>query len=138
MSKHNYSQYSKKSNNSNIETAAQAANENTNVKPHVDEIIIDDVAVSEIVMSEVVESPIEVKMEPVVAEPVAPKSVIGTVFNCSKLNVRTKPIADADVVCVIDSNSEVEIDMSRSTKEWFKICTATGVEGFCMRKFVKR
>jgi uncharacterized protein YgiM (DUF1202 family) len=92
----------------------------------------------------VIETP-EVKMEPVPAvdviiEPVAaptPKPVTGIVSGCSKLNVRTEPETIADIACIIDANSEVKIDMAKSNKDWFKVTTASGVDGYCMRKFVK-
>jgi SH3-like domain-containing protein len=65
-----------------------------------------------------------------------PKTVSGVVVNCAKLNVREEPSADAEVVCVLDVMSEIRIDATKSDNEWFKICTASGVEGYCMRKFV--
>lgn len=117
MSNHNYSQYSNKKNNHN--------------KPKVDEsvIVLDDLVIEQS----------EVKMEPETAPVVKPevKPVItGTVVNCTKLNVRSNPVIDAEILTVLDANSEVEIDKARSTNEWLKITTAAGIDGFCMRKFV--
>ena len=125
MSKHNYSQYSNK--------------KSSNPKPVVEaEImqlsVVDEVAVPEVVTAVAAPvDPVEVKMEQKKPEV---KPVTGIVFNCNKLNVRVKPASDADVVCVIDVGTEVKIDKTRSTSDWFEICTAAGVEGFCMRKFV--
>lgn len=123
MSNHNYSQYSNKnkkknSDNRNAEPAAQAVHS----KPKVE----------------------EVKMESIEVEPIAETvetvslatSIIGTVTNCSKLNVREKPNTDADVLTVLNYDSEIKIDPARSTNEWLKIVTTSGVEGYCMRKFV--
>ena len=86
----------------------------------------------------VIETP-EVKMEPVPAVDVIiePKPVTGIVSGCSKLNVRTEPETIADIACIIDANSEVKIDMAKSNKDGFKVTTASGVDGYCMRKFVK-
>lgn len=111
-SKHNYSQYSKKTNEPNP------------IKP----------------ASAPVTSP-KVKMEPKIVEETVetvamPKVVSGVVVNCAKLNVREEPSVDADVVCVLDVMSEVKIDVEKSDNEWLKISTANGVEGYCMRKFV--
>lgn len=105
-SKHNYSQYSKK-------TAP-------NIPPS---------------------SAPEVKMEPeLVKETVdtitLPKNVNGVVVNCSKLNVREEPSIESAVICVLDVMSEIEIDVTKSDNEWVKVHTVTGVEGYCMRKFV--
>lgn len=115
MSKHNYSQYS----NKNFET-------------------VEDVAES--VAPVEVESVVEEAVTPMVetVETVTlPETVTGTVVNCTKLNVRVKPNITADVVCVLDVKSEIKIDVAKSNDEWFCVCTAAAVEGYCMRKFVK-
>lgn len=72
--------------------------------------------------------------------PIAPepkKTVRGVVVGCFNLNVRTGPRKDFDVICEIPSESEVEIDESESFEDFYKICTASGVEGFCMKKFIE-
>lgn len=61
----------------------------------------------------------------------------GVVVNCGKLNVRAEPSIDADVVAVLNAQSEIEIDVVKSTDEWFHVCTAAGVDGYCMRKYVE-
>ena len=136
MSKHNYSQYSKKPAVPVDEVIEQVA--------VVDEVVVPEVESVTTVAAPV--EPVEIKMATehredvpkVEPKPVVHKPVVGVVFNCSKLNVREKPEASADIVCVLDGGSEVEIDMSRSASDWYKVCTAAGVDGFCMRKFVKR
>lgn len=114
MSKHNYTQYSKK-------------NENY-VAPAIEE----EVKAVDTVVEPVVETEpeiVETKPETV--------TVTGTVVNCAKLNVRAEANATADVVCVLDAASEIEINVNKSTAEWFSVCSATGIEGFCMRKFIQ-
>lgn len=72
--------------------------------------------------------------------PIAPepkKPVRGVVVDCFNLNVRTGPSKDFDVICEIPSNTEVEINESESSGDFYKICTASGVEGFCMKKFIE-
>jgi len=61
---------------------------------------------------------------------------IGIVVNCKRLNVREKPSVDSNVICVIDCQTELMIYEEESTDEFYKICTASGVEGFCMKKFI--
>ena len=81
----------------------------------------------------------EVKETEIIA-PIAPepkKTVRGVVVGCFNLNVRTGPSKDFDVICEIPSDSEVEIDESESFEDFYKICTASGVEGFCMKKFIE-
>lgn len=126
MSKHNYSQYSKNTVN-------------------VDEIVVEETPVV------VEETPAVVEETPVVdviVEPVAEtetgkkkskpaKSATGIVSGCTKLNIRVKPNATADVLCTVDAKSELKIDESKTNKDWYSVCTSDGVEGYCMRKFVE-
>lgn len=127
LSKHNYSQYSsKKTKDSN------AAVPRKHVAPaqHA----------SEVKMESTIVEPIKHTEPHLVKETVEtvtlPKTVDGVVVDCVKLNIRTEPDIHADVVCVLDVMSELKIDVSKSNKEWFKVSTANGAEGYCMRKFV--
>ena len=63
-------------------------------------------------------------------------SVVGKVAGCVRLNVRKSPRTDAEVLCEVSNNSELLIDTDQSTDKWFKVCTAAGTEGFCMKKYV--
>lgn len=67
--------------------------------------------------------------------PVPPKT--GIVVDCARLNVRKKPKADAEVAVIIDRSAEVMIDEENSTKSFYKVCTEVGVEGYCMKQFIK-
>jgi hypothetical protein len=128
MSKHNYSQYSKK--NADIDETIVEETDVVEETPVVEEtVVVDETVVTE--AAPVVEVDVDKKR----AKPAKP--ITGVVVNCTKLNVRANPDATADVVCVLDAKSEVKIDKAKSNKEWFAVCTATGVEGYCMRKFVE-
>lgn len=122
--KHNYSQYSK----------------NTNKPVEADPVVVEQEVVTEVneVIEPVAEPVIEVVEAPAPVEQNKPEpmSVTGVVAGCVKLNVRAEPKSNADVVCVINAKSELKIDMSKSDDDWFYINTASGVEGYCMRKFV--
>ena len=76
-------------------------------------------------------NPIEI--EPEVTESEA--NIKGFV-DCRKLNVRAEPSIDAEVVCVISEGTELLIDEAESTDDFYKICTAAGVEGYCMGMFI--
>lgn len=81
--------------------------------------------------------PREIKMVEETVDTVAlPKTVNGVVTDCKKLNVRVAPSIEADVICALNVMSEVEIIITESTDDWFKIRTAAGVKGYCMRRFV--
>lgn len=61
----------------------------------------------------------------------------GVVVDCLKLNVREAPNANAAVVCVIDASTNLVIIEDESTDEFYAVCTESGAEGYCMKKFVK-
>ena len=114
MANHNYSQYSNKNkhhkqNNQN--------NQNRNIqqpKPEVKPQLVQETV-----------------------ETVAlPQTVEGVVAHCAKLNVRENATVDSGIVCVLDAMSEIEIDVNKSTSNWFYIYSATGAEGYCMRQYV--
>ena len=85
---------------------------------------------------EQVENPIEetpIETEPI--EPAKPEPIEGTV-GCEKLNVRSDATIDSEPVGIINRDSKVFIYEDESTEEFYKVCTATGLEGYCMKKFI--
>jgi hypothetical protein len=64
------------------------------------------------------------------------KPMFGIVTDCIRLNVRVAPYSNAEVATTIDASTDVFIDESESTEDFYKVCTASGIEGFCMRKFI--
>lgn len=62
--------------------------------------------------------------------------VFGVVTDCLRLNIREEPTQDSAVVTIVTCLDELKIDPDNSTDEWYAVCTASGVEGFCMKKFV--
>lgn len=85
---------------------------------------------------EQVETPIDetpIETEPV--ESAKPEPIEGTV-GCEKLNVRSDATIDSEPVGIINRDSKVFIYEDESTEEFYKVCTATGLEGYCMKKFI--
>ncbi len=62
--------------------------------------------------------------------------LFGVVTDCLKLNIREEPSKDSDVVTVVACLEELMIDMEKSIDDWYAVCTVSGLEGFCMKKFV--
>lgn len=81
------------------------------------------------------EPPVEPEVETVV-EPVTNDKIIGVVTECVKLNVRKEPSLDAEILTEILIGTEVQVDISESTADFYKICTEAGVEGYCMRDHI--
>lgn len=107
------------------------ANEPT---PEVAEIVED---VTEEIVEETVDYSPEVEevIEEIVEEEVV-TTAMGVVAGCSKLNVRKNPNPVAQPLCVIAEGTEVMVDFSESTNDWYKVYTKEGVEGFCMKSYI--
>lgn len=58
---------------------------------------------------------------------------IGVVNNA---DIYSEPDITSEIIYVIKESSEVLVDMLESTNMFFKIVTAFGAEGFCLRNFV--
>lgn len=122
MSNHNYKQY---------------YNNKPKEKPYATEKpekVKEPVAVEE---QKIVEPVAEPVVESIVEATETAKPITGKVVGCKMLNVRIAPRKFADVVTVVNADSELIIDLDRSNDEWYSVCTAAGVEGYCMKDFVK-
>lgn len=124
-----------------------STNKNNSVNPaqqkkdNTKEILKKDISVTE-TKQEVIENQEPLKkvdesaiiQNPELSKPAEP--IIGIVTNCVRLNVRETPIITAKILSEVDANSKLMIDKTESTEEWFKVYTETGIEGFCMKKFI--
>lgn len=64
------------------------------------------------------------------------ETMIGIV-NCKKLNIRREPAKRSDnIIQVVNFNTELMVDISKSTSDWYKVYSVEGVEGYCMKDFV--
>ena len=120
MSKHNYSQYSNAKKYDN-KPNDEAMVEHDNPIKHAD-------FVEEVDAVKMVEE--TVKTVPI------PKTINGVVANCTKLNIRKDPSVHAEILGVVNVDSEMKIDMDKSNDKWFYVSTAVGIDGYCMRDFV--
>lgn len=60
----------------------------------------------------------------------------GYVFGCARLNVRNAPRSNAGIICEIVCDTEVEVDEQESTNDFYKICTSSGIEGYCVKSYI--
>ena len=77
-----------------------------------------------------------IKEEPILDIEAKPEPKIGSVVDCKMLNVRKEPSIESEVLCEISWSTELMIYEEESTDEFYKICTASGIEGYCMKKFI--
>ena len=74
--------------------------------------------------------------EPILEIDAKPEPKIGSVVDCEMLNVRKEPSIESEVLCEISWYTELMVYEEESTDEFYKICTASGIEGYCMKKFI--
>ena len=130
MSKHNYSQYSK-----NTVNVDETVVEETPVVVEETPVVVEETPVVDV--TPVLAPEAEAETPKKRNKPAKPATITGVVSGCTKLNIRVKPNATADVLCVVNVKTELKIDESKTNKDWFGVCTSTGIEGYCMRKFVE-
>ena len=65
-----------------------------------------------------------------------PEPITGFVDNCIRLNVREKPSIDAEVLTALEAGSEVRLMKDEMENGFYKVCTASGLEGYCMREYI--
>lgn len=74
--------------------------------------------------------------EPVVQDNLT-ATITGRVVNCARVNVREEASMTANVLTTLASGTAVEVDKKKSTKEFFKVWTEAGLEGWIKREFVE-
>ena len=138
MSKHNknYTRYSKM----NAEEPKMTNKAETKVST---EIVVDDIvdvadesASNEVIpeVAPIVEPEPAVEPEPTI-EPEIRK--FGRIRGCKKLNIRKLPNRDAKVLIEVVEGAKMLVDEKSSTAEFYKVCTECGIEGYCMKQYVK-
>lgn len=129
MSMYDYTQHSKKDQNEVTEvtdtTKVNEVNEEleSEVVKHTEDPITEVEAEEETV--EEVQQPVETQSYD-----------IGVVTGCAKLRVRSEPRFGTNVICEIDQGTRVMIDKTRSTFDYYKIFTESGIEGFCLKTYI--
>ena len=116
MSKKHYTQYSKFSGEEPTLTNDQELEVEEAVKEKVEEPLEGQIAIPEV--------------EPEIRK-------FGKITGCKKLNIRKLPSRDSEIISELVEGSEVMIEENESTALFYKICTAHGIEGYCMKNFIK-
>lgn len=85
------------------------------------------------------ETPVPIPVEEEIAEQVTLdefKTITGTVVGCLKLNVREQMFTGATILCELPASSEVQIFADENHDEWYHVITASGIDGYCMKKYI--
>lgn len=65
------------------------------------------------------------------------KEVKGLVFDCKRLNIRVAPTKNARVLCVLNKDDVVTVDMQKSTDLFYHVFMQDGRSGYCMKKYLQ-
>lgn len=60
----------------------------------------------------------------------------GVVTDCLHLAVYEFPDQDSEIATIITALTEVMVDMNASTDDFYKICIAAGIQGYCKKKYI--
>lgn len=63
--------------------------------------------------------------------------VIGKISGYDKLYVRKEANVDSEPVGIVTKDDDLSINVVNSTDDFYKVYTSNGLEGYCVKKFVK-
>ena len=127
MAKKDYTKYTKRFNEGNSE---ENTNNNVEVEPNSNE---ETVEVLEETIEEATDKPIDKKNK--TSKNKTFKT--GVVKDCRMLNVRKNPEVRENIIFEIPVSSEVKIIDDCASNDFYKICTTSGLEGYCMKKYIE-
>ena len=131
--------------NQNIEEVTEVTEENTEeVSETVEQVeeTINEVEESTNETEETTEEVTEEVTEPEVIVPsiennVENNEVIGKISGFEKLYVRKEASKDSEPVGIVTDKDDLSIDVAHSTDDFYKVITSNGLEGYCVKEFVK-
>lgn len=59
------------------------------------------------------------------------------IVNCFLIAVRKEPNPESELVCELPSSTNLVIDDQETSGKFYKICTPAGIEGYCLKKFIR-
>lgn len=131
--------------NQNIEEVTEVTEESTEeVKENVEQV---EETINEVEepTNEIEETTGEVTEEVTEPEVIVPSiennvennEVIGKISGFEKLYVRKEASKDSEPVGIVTDKDDLSIDVARSTDDFYKVITSNGLEGYCVKEFVK-
>ena len=116
------------------ETTEESTEEVKKTVEQVEETINEIEETTEEVNEEVTEPEIIV---PNIENNVENNEVVGKIIGFEKLYVRKEASKDSEPAGIITSETVLIIDEENSTEDFYKVTTNEGLEGYCVKKFVK-
>lgn len=123
------------------ETTEESINEVNETVEQVEETV-NEVEESTNEAEETTEEVTEEVTEPVVIvlnieDGVENNEVIGKISGFTKLYVRKEANKDSEPVGIVTDKDNLLIDVDHSTDDFYKVITSNGLEGYCVKEFVK-
>ena len=127
--------------NHNIEKVNEITEEITNeVNETIEQVeeTINEVEESTNEIEETKEEVTEEVTEPDIIIPIIENNeVIGKISGFEKLYVRKEASKDSEPVGIVTDKDDLSIDVASSTDDFYKVITSNGLEGYCVKEFVK-
>ena len=80
----------------------------------------------------------EESTEPDIIVPIIENNeVIGKIIEFEKLYVRKEASKYSEPVGIVTNKDHISIDIIHSTDDFYKVITSNGLEGYCVKEFVK-
>lgn len=115
------------STNETEETTEESTNEveeSTNETEETTEEVTEEVTEPEVIV-------------PNIENNVENNEVIGKISGFEKLYVRKEASKDSEPVGIVTDKDDLSIDVAHSTDDFYKVITSNGLEGYCVKEFVK-
>ena len=65
------------------------------------------------------------------------EEVIGKIIEFEKLYIRKEADKNSEPVGIVTNKDYISIDIIHSTDDFYKVITSNGLEGYCVKEFVK-
>lgn len=107
-----------------VEETVNEVEESTNETEETTEEVTEEVTEPEVIV-------------PSIENNVENNEVIGKISGFEKLYVRKEASKDSEPVGIVTDKDDLSIDVVHSTDDFYKVITSNGLEGYCVKEFVK-
>lgn len=107
-----------------VETTVDETEESTNEVLETTEEVTEEVTEPEVIV-------------PSIEDGVENNEVIGKISGFEKLYVRKEADKNSEPVGIVTDKDDLSIDLNHSTDTFYKVITSNGLEGYCVKEFVK-
>ena len=107
-----------------VEETVNEVEESTNETEETTEEVTEEVTEPEVIV-------------PNIEDSVENNEVIGKISGFEKLYVRKEANKDSEPVGIVTDKDDLSIDVIHSTDDFYKVITSNGLEGYCVKEFVK-